>query len=224
MNKRRALLTVTALALLLSVSVAYASYATSIIYSKFNSTDWTDYELDQDYMSATIDIKNALTYNVTGTWAKIAFTNQSTANDSTSDPQGIIIIFSDDDKTFKVYYMLGMSEVQIGNGTYTNPASGGSTLSTTRVILSGNKVTVYANYGDKTNQAKAVDDFSFNEEFSVMRVKGTDLNTASDGYVQVNVNVGTAGTSTIINAWIPVIVTFALLSIVLGYLKKIGKF
>ncbi len=223
MNKRKALLTVTMLILLCSwISIAYAAYATSIIYSKFNSLNWIDYELDQAYTSATIDIRNYLTYDETGVWAKVAFTNQSTAEDPTSDPQGIILIFSDDDTTFRVYYMLGMSEVQIGNGTFTDPSSGGNTISTTRIVLSGNKVDVYAHYGTK-NQVKVVDGFSFNEEFSVMRVKGTDLNTASNGYVQVNINVGTAGVGAIVNVYIPVIVTIAMLGMVVGLLKKYAK-
>jgi len=213
MNKRRALLTVTTLILLCAiVGSAYASYATSVLYTKFNSLSWSDYTLDKSYTVVTIDIKNYLTFNVTGTWAKVAFTNHT---GDTGTVVGINVVFSDDDETVKVYAIDGATEVLIGTGTYNH-------TSTTRIVLSGQKIYAYAHVGNKTS-TKFVDGFSFSEPFAYLRVKGSDVDTASDGYVQVNVNTGGAGTQASVNEWIPIIITFAMLGICVGYLKKIGK-
>lgn len=224
MQKRKTL-TVLMLALLAIAVVApvYASYATAVMYTKFNSTDWTDYELDQNYTAVTIDIRNYLNYNVTGTWAKVAFTNQTGETGTTA---GINLIFSDDDETVKVYYINGATEIELASGTYDHGTSGAN-ASVTRLILSNSKVTVYTNYGNRTLQTKILDGFAFSEPISYLRVKGSDLNTAQGGYVQVNVNTGVSGvsgsTTNIVMEFIPVIVTFAMLGMVLGLLKKFGK-
>ncbi len=221
MQRRKTLLT--ALTVLIAcalacalVNSAYAAYATSIIYTKFNSTNWSEYALDQtyDYLAANIKCRLAIT---TDNWSKVAFFNQSTTNDGTADPQGIIVIFNNQGDV-KVYYADGLAEVELGAGKYY-----GNTTDV-RIVLSDGKVTVYTNYGDRATQEKIVDGFSFAESISHIRVKGTHASTATDGYVQVDVNMGASGNvGAIVNAWFPVIVTFALLGVVLGLLKKYAK-
>ncbi len=224
MQKRKTLLISTALLLCIAALVVpvYASYANSIMYTKFNLLDWTNYQLDQEYSYFTADIKNNLIYNVTGTWAKVAFTNGTGDN-----PIGINVIFSDDDSTVKVYYIDGTTETEIASGNFTDPSSASSgNVSTTRVVFSGGKVSVYTNYGTR-NSAKILDGFSFPDTMTYLRVKGSDLHTVQDGYMQVNVNVGTAGasgnTTSIVMEFIPIIVVFAMMGMVLGLLKKFGK-
>jgi len=217
MNKRRTLLIATTMLLLsLSVSIAYASYVNSIMYTKFNLPDaWQDYALDQRYTYLTADIKNHLTFNVTGTWAKVYF-----ANDTSGSSEGVNLLFGDDGVTLKVYYVQEPSEVLIGTGTYTLTGN----VSTTRVVFSGNKVDVYSNFGNRALQTKIVDGFSLNQTVADLRVRGTSSNTVEDGYMQVSINTGTVSSMTgTVTAFVPLIVTFAMLGMVLGLLKKFGK-
>jgi hypothetical protein len=220
MNKRR-ILTVAMLALLLVAIAApvYASYATSIMYTKFNLPNaWQDIALDQTYTHLTADIKVHLTFNVSGTWAKIYF-----ANDTSGSSEGINLLFGDDGVTLKVYYVQEPSEVLIATGTYTLTGN----VSTTRVVFSGTKLDVYTNYGNRTLQTKIVDGFSLSTPIADLRVRGTSTGTVQNGYVQVNVNTGVSGvsgsTTDIVIQFVPVIVVFAMLGMVLGMLKKFGK-
>lgn len=221
MNKRR-ILTVATLALLCIAIVApvYASYATSVMYSDFNTVDaWVDYALDKTYTSLTADVKCHLTFNATGTpWAKVYF-----ANDTSGSSEGINILFGNDGITLKVYYIQEPNEVLIGTGTYTRTGN----VSTTRVVFSGTKLDIYTNYGNKALQTKIVDAFSLSTPIADLRVRGNTAYVATDGYMQVNVNTGVSGvsgsTTDVVVQFIPVIVTFAMLGMVLGMLKKFGK-
>ncbi len=221
MQKRRTLLIVATLALLCAtISSAYASYATSIMYSHFNTANsWVDYALDKTYTSLTADLKCHLTFNSTGTpWAKVYF-----ANDTSGSSEGINILFSNDGSTLDVFYIQEPTEVLIGTGTYTCTGN----VSTTRVVFSGTKLDVYTNYGVKASQTKIVDGFSISTPIADLRVKGSTAYVATDGYMQVNVNTGisgiTSGTTDIVVQFMPAIVTFAMLGLILGMLKKFGK-
>jgi len=224
MQKRKTLLIVGLLATLCASIAApvYAAYATSIIYSDFNSTTWTNNVLDKEYttMTADIDVRLAI---VTNQWAKFAFTNQTSDNDATSDPSGIILVFNDAG-TVTAYYMVGATEVEIGTGTYTDQAN----ITSARLVLSGGKVSIYADYGNRATQQTLVNGFSFSEGINTLRVKGTNETTTTGGYAQVDVNVGAVGIGGNIidtmSAYIPIIVLFAMLGMVLGLLKKFGKF
>jgi len=190
-----------------ALAVVYAAYSTSIIYSKFNSTDWYTEPLDKNYTAVTIDIKCYLTFNTTGTpAAKVAFMNETT------NVKGIIVLFFKDN-TEKIYYNDGIVEVQIATGTW---AKG----NTTRIVLSSKKITIYDYYGIKDSQTKILDGFSFDEEFANVRAKGATAYTATDGYVQVDVNAGAAGTSGIIMDWIPSILSLMMLGIAIGMISK----
>jgi hypothetical protein len=197
----------------------YASYATSIMYTKFNLPNaWQDIALDQTYNHLTADIKVYLDFNVTGTWAKIYF-----ANDTSGSSEGINLLFGDDGVTLKVYYVQEPSEVLIGTGTYTLTGN----VSTTRVVFSGSKLDVYTHYENRTLRTKIVDGFSLSTPIANIRARGTSTWTVENGYVQVNVNVGASGlsgsTTDIVMSFLPVIVTFAMLGMVFGMLKKFGK-
>jgi hypothetical protein len=220
MQKRKTLLILSVLAVLCVALVApvYAAYSNSIIYTKFNSLTWTDYSLGQSYSYMTADVKTKLTFEGTpGVSAKIAF-----SNDTAGDPSGIILVFGDDESTLSVYYNQGADEVLIGSGTYTNDGN-----ATTRIVFSGGKLDIYTRYGIRGSQAQIVDGFSFNENFAYLRVKGTDTNTTTNGFAQVDVNAGASGgagnMSNIVMGFLPVIVLFAMLGVVLGLLKKFGK-
>jgi hypothetical protein len=188
---------------------AYASYSTSIIYTRFNTTSWYTEALDENYTSIGIDIIPYLTFNSTGTpAAKVAFMNE------TVYVKGIIILFYKDN-TEKVYLNDGIDEIQIATGTWTKG-------NITRVVLGSQKITIYDHYGD-ASETKILDGFSFDKAFANVRVKGATAYTATDGYIQVNVGGGAGDMSSSMMTWMPAIVSIAMLSIVVGMLEKFGK-
>jgi len=199
--------------MLLLIPSAYASWNASIIYTKFNNLTWTDYQLDKTYTAVTIDVYNYLIYNDTTAndqaVAKVAFTNDTSAN-----PLGINLLFYKDG-TLKVFYIDGSTEVQIGSGSWTKGNA-------TRVVLANGEVTVYEHYGVEDQQETIVNGFSFSEEFAYLRVKGESTGVATNGYVQVEVNPGTADVNYTVQAWIPLILTLAMLGMAVGMLKRMS--
>ncbi len=210
MQKRRALTTTIATLLLAAFVVAtvQAAYNVSITYPKFNSSTWTYYDMSSNYDSFVTNVTNRLTYNdTTAEWAKVAFLNASSGAAT-----GLILMFKYTSNVLQVYYCedaaLGASDVLIATGTWDE--------NNTKIILAGDKLTVYDASGI------LVSDFAFNQPVRYIGVcGGTDYVTG--GYVGVAVNVGTAGATAIVNSFIPVIVTFACIGMVLGLLKKFGK-
>jgi hypothetical protein len=191
-----------------SVAV-YASYSTSIIYSKFNDTEWYTETLDRNYTSVTIDIIPHLTFNQTGTpAAKVAFMNETT------DVKGIIVLFYQDN-TEKVYLADGVTEVQIATGTWTAG-------NITRIVLASQKVTITDHYGVEASEATILDGFSFDKAFANVRAKGATAFTATDGYIQVDVDAGTVGMTSTIADWMPTLIELMMLGMTIGILGKMG--
>jgi hypothetical protein len=186
----------------------YASYSTSIIYSKFNTTDWYTETLDRNYTSVSIDIIPHLTFNQTGTpAAKVAFMNETT------DVKGIIVLFYKDN-TEKVYLADGITEVQIATGTWTAG-------NITRIVLGSQKVTITDHYGD-ASEAEILSGFSFDKAFANVRAKGATAYTATDGYMQVDVGTGTAGISGSITEWLPTLIELMMLGMAVGIIGRMG--
>lgn len=212
--KRRTLITQTAILTLLIASVfarVHASYSTSILYSKFNNTDWYTEELDKAYTGVSIDVKCHLTFNATGTpAAKVAF-----MNDTTGTPKGIILLFFKDG-TEKVFVNDGLTEVQIATGEW---AAGNAT----RIILTNQKVTIYDFYGVEDSETKILEGFSFDEDFANVRAMGTTNYTATDGYMQVDVGAGAASTAYVISDFMPTLLSLAMLGMAIGMISKYGR-
>ena len=188
---------------------AYASYSTSIIYAKFNSTAWYTENLDEAYTSIGINVKCYLTFNSTGTpAAKVAFMNE------TVYVKGIIILFYKDN-TEKVYLNDGVDEIQIATGTWTKG-------NITRVVLGSQKVTIYDHYGEDS-QTTVLDGFSFDKAFANVRVKGATAFTATDGYMQVDVGGGVGDLSGSMTEWMPSIISLMMLGMIVGLLKHFGE-
>jgi hypothetical protein len=188
---------------------AYASYSTSIIYTRFNTTSWHTEALDENYTSIGIDIKCYLTFNSTGTpAAKVAFMNE------TVYVKGIIILFYKDN-TEKVYLADDVNEIQIATGTWTKG-------NITRVVLGSQKITITDHYGD-ASEAEILSGFSFDKAFANVRVKGATAYTATDGYMQVDVGGGVGDIGGAVMDWIPSIISLMMLSMVVGILKTFSK-
>ena len=210
MNKRRTLSVATVAMLLAAfvITAAQASYNVSITYPHFNSGNYTYYDMVSRYDSLTTNVTNLLTYNsTTAEWIKVAFLNSSSGTAT-----GVILQFKYTTNILNVYYVenavLGVSDVLIGVGTWD--------VNNTKVTLAGDKLNVWDADG------KLVSNFALAEPVRYIGVQG-GTNYVTAGYVGVGVNQGTAGTTAIVTSFIPVIVTFAMLGMVLGMLKKFGK-
>ena len=211
MQRRTLLMEVAILTLFIAcfASSVYASYSTSIIYSKFNSISWYTETLDRNYTSVTIDIIPHLTFNQTGTpAAKVAFMNETTT------VKGIIVLFYKDN-TEKVYLADGVTEVQIATGTWTAG-------NITRIVLASQKVTITDHYGVEASEATILDGFSFDKAFANVRAKGATAYTATDGYIQVDVDAGTAGMTSTIADWMPTLIQLMMLGMAIGIIGKMG--
>lgn len=58
-------------------------------------------------------------------------------------------------------------------------------------------------------------------KFPAVNIRTDGTNAAASGYVEVTVGGWTATPTETVNMWIPIIITFAMLSIVLGMIKKL---
>jgi len=207
----RKLLLKTALILTLLCAIAIPVYAytvESVLYTKFNTITWTDYQLDKQYTTLTVNLKPFLTFNTTGTpFAKVCFVN------GTTNPEGLIFLFYSDG-TGKIYKIEGETEVQIATFTY-----GKGNI--TRLSLASGKITVYEYYDVKDKKATILSGFAFGNSIGYLRVKGDSEFTATDGYFQVEVNVGASGGMDI-TEWLPSIISLAMLAMCFGMIKRLG--
>jgi len=209
MNKRRTLSAalVTLVLAAFVITGANAAFNVSITYPKFNSGSWTYYNPGA-LESVTSNVTNRLTYNTTtAEWIKVAYLNASSGVAT-----GVILMFKYTTSVLQVYYcedtVLGVADVLIATGTWDE--------NNTRVVLAGQKLTIYDADGI------LVQNFAFNQPIHYIGVMG-GTNYVTGGYLGVAVNQGVAGTTAIVTQFIPVIVTFAMLGMVLGLLKKFGK-
>jgi hypothetical protein len=212
MNKALLILAI-ALMCGLMVSSAYASYFVKTwVWTPFNSATWTYYQFADDGKgdkSFTATIINRLLNGSTLQWAKVAFMNSSTS----TDRQALILMFQMTANTYggtlKVYYcdgVLGVADVLIATGTYDE--------NSTKVILQNGLISVYT----KTN-GYLVKDFGFDEDVNTIGVCGGS-NYVSNGYLQVLFNTGTGAIGSTVMEWMPIVVSFAMLGVLLGIVKK----
>lgn len=197
------------------VSSVYASYfVKSWVYTPFNSATWTYYQFaddDKGDKSFTATIINRLLNGSTLEWAKVAFMNSSTS----TYRQALILQFHMTPNTYggtlDVYYcegVLGVADVKIATGTYDE--------NSTKVTLANDRISVYTE-----TDGYLVKDFGFNEDVNTIGVCG-GTNYVSNGYLQVLFNAGTGAIGSTVMEWMPLVITFAMLGILLGIVKKFG--
>jgi len=212
MKRSRVLLTALLLLTLSSaIAVCYASSTYSILYTKFNDETWKNYQLDKQYTSLNVDIKSFITFNeTTGDPAcKVAITN-----DTGDTPEGLNFLFKRDSNALQIWKIEGVTEVMIASGTYTDEE-------TVRVTLSSGYVTVKTYNG--TAYTTVLQNFAFSNYIEYVRVKGSGSDIATDGYMQVEVNAGSAGINSSITEILPAIVSLAMLGVAIGIVKKTGR-
>lgn len=169
--------------------------------------------MPEKYTTMTADVTTHVNWNQSGTHIKVGFMNETTI------PQGIWLFYVNVDGSevtgiLDIWYLVEPNEVKIATGTWYNG-------NTTRVILSNGYLTVICNYGED-NEATILKDFSFDKPLEYVQTTGASTYSLKGGYVQVNVNAGVGAMGGVITDWLPTIVSFALLGIVIGLVKKMA--
>lgn len=195
-----------------ALSPAYASCVRSISYTVFNSSTFTYYALDKNYTSGfAATVVNKLTYNTTTNKAAIV---RFHLDEDTASGAYIELSFWAT-KELHVWHNDGSTSVEIGAGYWESGNNTKLTVTKDGVI---SVVDYDGNYVVKNYGIGAV---------TLYWVGGHGESTASiatSGYVTVS--VGTVEGSDVTSAvtpWIPVIVTFAMLGVALGFIKKFGS-
>jgi len=181
----------------------FASETFSWTYDKINSATPTKYALSEAINSTNAKIYNNLVYNTTTTVSKavIGFWNGSGGSDWHID---IVMV---KDHTIEVVLNFP-SYLKIANGTWTD---GKITYVT---ISEDGDLTV------KNGDTTILDDFNIGT-FTVAYVSGSGAPySVQSGYISLTISKGSSDTSVIVSQWMPLIITFAMLGVALGFIKK----
>lgn len=210
MNKRILLLAMLSVLLVASVSSVYAVKRYSAIYTTFNATETTYKALDENYTTVVLEVCNKLTYSAVHETESLLKAHVFLVN-STDLPMGIKLMFYNN-TVFDIYYKVVEDEVKIGDGFWNETA--------VEVRIRDGEVTVYDSKSEKVIEGFGMDATIGQLGFS----GGVDFTTS--GYVQICVSTyGTSGSDYmgIMTEWMPIIVQFMMLGIVMGLLKKFSK-
>ena len=207
MQKKTLLIAISTVLLCGLIASASASYfVKSWTYPAFNNANFTCYNFADENKgdtSFTATVQNHLTY--LKEWSKVMFMNSS--DDATRT--ALILMFTNT-SVLKVYYCadtaVGASDVLLATGTWD--------INSTIVKLSGQKISVYT----KTD-GWLLKDFGFDQDVCTIAVCG-GTGYVSAGYMQVGFNTGAGAMGGTIQQWLPTIISFAMLGMVIGLLKK----
>lgn len=215
--QRRAIVSILViLILLISVGTVNATESITIPYDKWNLTQGTKtyYNLTESLSPdwyTTIDFH--LTFNVTTSAAHASILLP------TNDSDGITFQVYRDNSAYNIYYTPeGETQgIKIYSGTYTLNDDGYDW----KVVVRQATLTIYAYNSTSGAYDAVVENFALTG-WTLTKVgalsAGADMVTA--GYVTITVAKAPQDMTGIINAFIPVIVTFAMLSAALGMIKK----
>lgn len=190
-----------------SVSCVHASFAASPIYTFFNSATHTNYDMgESDWL--TVWFSNKMTMNASHV-AIVQFGN------STGSMLGIQFqLFSN--KICDVIYVNGAGNTKIAETTL------GTLNDSIELDCSSDSLSVYV------NDVALIEGFSMQNNWQYCAVYGA-TGTATGGYMQISTNgvgggsSGALGMTSAITQWLPVIIQFVMLGMVIGILKKFGR-
>lgn len=218
MTRKLAIPLLVLLAFSFVVGAANAVYVKSIPYNAFNKlSPITFYQVDKNYTTSwQVKIVNNLVYNVTTPNAN-AFALVRLQPSTAGDSPYVELSFIKGGTLLVTYSYDGTSDIQAATGTWYAGKPVVVTLDSNGYL----DVNVYDN-NDKL--VEVLKDFTYgNLTLQYVGAHGGQY-TATAGYVQVEVSSGPAGdVAPIINMWIPVIVSFAMLAVVLGFIEKVSK-
>lgn len=216
LNKRTLLLALLSVALVsASVSIAFADYHTSFVYNVFNDVTLRFEELDDTYTDFYAEIGMKLTFNDTteSPHADVIF------NASVLNKRIIVQYYDDGSETGAVVYQTGDDVAQIATFDWVDNDN-----YTTYVDLDDGLLTVKHGLDSEgySDAVLIVDEFSINFNMTYVGEQGV-VYCATAGFIQVDISTyGGSGGSYMgaISAWLPTIVQFAMLGMVMGLVKK----
>jgi len=215
--KTTKILTLSMLLLFLLISCVSASTTITIPYDKFNTTSITYYQTDKTYTMFEAKITPSVTFNTSNTNAVIvlALTN---ANNESRD--GIVFkIFSSLAQVFimtdSVYSDSKIAE--IGGDVGWKNAIGDTWL----ITYVNGKLSI----GNSTDKDALIGNYALGD-FTLNYIQASDGSatpqSVTSGSVYITIDDSMLQTQTLVYAWIPVIVTFAMLGMVLALVKKLS--
>jgi len=184
------------------IPLAQCGYSTSIIYQKFNTETAYTEDLDKNYTTVSASILNKLTYNDTSTQAKVQLRDMQATGDKWLE----FIMY--DNNAVDVVYQIGDDPVKIADGTWSNTTA-------IDVTIRSNKLEV------AIGETILIQGFSINITIGQLGALGSSTTVALGGYVQIDVNVSGSGID--MSEWMPTIIGLAMMTVVLGFVKKIGQ-
>lgn len=215
--KTTKILTLSMLLLFLLISCVSASTTITIPYDKFNTTSITYYQTDKTYTMFEAKITPSVAYNTSNNNAVIvlALTN---ANNESRD--GILLkIFQ---SLAQVFIMTNSSYAsnkiaEIGGDVGWKSAIGDTWL----ITYCDGKLSI----GNSTDKEALIGNYALGD-FALNYIQASDGSAVSgsviSGSVYVEIDDSMLQTQTLVYAWIPVIVTFAMLGMVLALVKKLS--
>jgi len=204
-------------------ALAHADTIHSFGYTVFNSTSETWVQLDDNYTSWSIKISNKLTYNTTASCpAMIIISTINTTGFGVAKKAVTVTMSKNASGITNVlsihvydYSATPISLVSVQPFSY---------LTTPIVVSLSNDG--WLSVGTEDNSTSIIEDFALGDlEAQFVGATGiTKLATA--GYVTVefgSAGFGTTNYSATVTDWLPLIIQFAMLGMILGLLKKFGK-
>jgi len=185
----------------------------SVGYTKFNSTSWYCFDLGKNYSSLTVDCVQYLAWNGTGEHTiEIKFANYVVPPETL---HGILFQVRNTDKRLCVYFVDGTDLILLATGSAEAMPFG----NTTRIVFHDGQVDVYALYGT-ASEVQLVSGFGFPYDVQFITVSGQDTKCVTGGYATFDLNVSMGST---IMEWVPTLLSFAMLGMVLGLIKRTGR-
>jgi len=210
MQKAHCLVAVMLIALLsvFSPAVALTFSESKIITAYSFPTAYTEEALDYNYTSCTIEFKINVVWNSSTTDPKFYIRLYQNTSAEPDYEESILITFEEDGSIKVEYYQGGY--VTLGTGTYTQ--------NDTQFIFNNGRVDVIA------NGTTIVDDFPFDVDCIDAIAYCQKEHSLSTGYVQLDIYTGYSAISDdTVNAFLPLILTIAMLGICLSFIKRVTR-
>lgn len=214
---KKALVLTGIIALLLYIAPVLATYSTSFVYTAFNSETATYKALDTTYATWSAKLTNVLTYNATESGTATIRLN------STATENSYIDACFNQDLTCDIWWSdNGTSAVKIGSGTFVK----------SEAVYVSRDSKGYLDFGNSTDKDAFISNFVVGaltlEDIGGLGSAGVgDVQyVATTGYISVEIGISSTDptdmTASIMD-WMPLVVQFAMLGMVMGMLKKYGK-
>ena len=209
---KKALIFATIIATLLLVAPVYAtSYSTSFVYTAFNTATASYKTPSTTYATWSCKITNVLTYNST-----TAGTGKIRLNATAIEGHYIDFCFASDGTADVWFSDNGTSPVKIGAGAWVK----------SEALYISRDSSGYLDFGNATDKDVFISNFVIGAYTLEDLGAHGEENCTTAGYISVE--LGSSATdptdmSESIMSWMPLVIQFAMLGVVMGMLKKFGK-